>query len=67
MEQEVHEIEKCPYCGGTEFALGEQSGFGGTVMAPAWKFAQTPIIHRVCLNCGTVVRSYVLKPEKLRE
>jgi len=66
MEHEIHEIETCPYCGGTEFALGLQGGYAA-VVAPEWKFAQTPIYHRVCLNCGTVVRSYVSKPEKLRE
>ena len=66
MEQEVHEIEKCPYCGGTEFALGKQDGYA-VVGAPAFRFSSTPLMHRVCLSCGTVVRSYVLKPEKLRE
>lgn len=66
MENEIHEIEKCPYFGGTEFGLGQQGGYAA-IVAPAWKFAQTPIMHRVCLNCGTVVRSYVLKPEKLKE
>jgi predicted nucleic-acid-binding Zn-ribbon protein len=60
MEQQ----EKCPYCGGTEFVTAKQT--------PGIESAKRPInvkgqwlYHIICLNCGTVVRSYVKEPKKL--
>lgn len=56
----------CPYCGGKKFALGVQDGYA--VVYPADKFfsfKSRKLYHEICLDCGTVVRSYVKNPEKL--
>ncbi len=55
---------KCLHCGNErDFIEGKQNGYG-SIMFSAFK-TRAPI-HVVCLNCGTIVRSYVSKIEKLR-
>lgn len=56
--------DKCPYCGNdSDFIEGKQNGYGAIMFS---FFNNRAPIHVVCLNCGTIVRSYVTKVEKLR-
>jgi predicted nucleic-acid-binding Zn-ribbon protein len=56
--------EKCPYCGGTDFVIAKQ--IPGIESADKWiNFTGQILYHKICLNCGTVVRSYVKEPKKL--
>lgn len=58
--------EKCPYCGAQEFVEGKQEAYGS--VAPANKvlsFKSQTLYHIICLNCGTVVRSYIKNPTKI--
>ncbi len=54
-EKAAAPVEKCPYCGGNEFAEAKQrfvspmeDGLHGSVL-----------FHTICLGCGSVVRSYI--------
>lgn len=58
--EKLQNIEKCPYCGAEEFADAKSrfvspidDGFHGSVL-----------YHTICLNCGSVIRSYIkdIKP-----
>lgn len=56
----------CPYCGGKKFVVGKQDGHAVVYPEDAFTFLKSQkLYHEICLNCGTVVRSYVKKPEKL--
>ena len=58
------QIKQCPYCGGTEFVEGYQSGYGAvTGKESVWTWQN--LYHIFCRNCGSVVHSYVENPEKL--
>ena len=57
-------IEKCPYCGGEEFIEGSVSSYGGVVVATSIVRGEA-LFAIVCRNCGSVVRTYCKKPEKL--
>ena len=54
----------CPFCGGTEFAEGYQSGYGALTGTESI-FASSTLYHIICRNCGSVVHSYVKNPEKI--
>lgn len=55
--------EKCPRCGCENSVIGVQSP-KGKVYRETLLGGQT-LYHVICLKCGTVIRSYVEKPEKL--
>ena len=60
----------CPYCGGTETILGQHMGHrADSHIRRADKLmdmdAQT-LYHVICLNCGTVIRSYIGRPQDWR-
>ena len=57
-------VPVCPYCGGTEMIESLQSGYAA-ITAKDNIFGGVSLYHSVCRNCGSVVRSYVKKPEKL--
>ena len=57
-------VTRCPYCGGTEFTEAFQAAYGA-VTATSNKLGGRALYHSVCLNCGSVVRSFVKEPEKL--
>lgn len=59
-------IERWPYCGYTEFGEGIQIGHGA-VQVSNRIFKSSGLYHIVCLNCGSVVRSYVDKPAKFKQ
>ena len=62
-----HKQEICPHCGGTEMVKGTQRQH-----AKVFSYTVRPLehgqelIHIICKNCGTVVRSYVDYPEDLK-
>lgn len=55
--------EKCPRCGCETSVIGVQSN-QGEVYRKNLLGGQT-LYHVICLKCGSVIRSYVKKPEKL--
>lgn len=57
--------EKCNYCGGIEFVIGRHNGYGNVFPNKLISIKDQKLYHVICLNCGTVVRSFVKKPEKL--
>ena len=56
---------KCPYCGKEEFVTGKQGAVYAGVKNSVLK--ERALYHEICVNCGTVVRSYVKNPEKLQK
>lgn len=56
---------QCPYCGKTEFVKGIQMEGNGIMPIKKLTLKAQPIYHIVCLNCGTIIRSYIKKPDKL--
>ena len=57
-------VPSCPYCGGVEIIESVQTGYGAiTSTKNIW--GGCPLYHSVCRSCGSVVRTYVKKPEKL--
>ena len=58
--------EKCPYCGSKEFIEAKQEGYAE--VRPTNKtltFKSQILYHIICLNCGTVIKSYVKNPKRL--
>ena len=66
MQNRIHsiEIKNCPFCGGTEFVEGYQSGYGAILSIESILSSQV-LRHIICRNCGSVIHSYVTNPEKL--
>lgn len=58
-------IETCPYCGHNKFGMGFQWTHA-RVFKPHLNFGEN-LYHIICLNCGSVVRSYVKNPEKFKD
>lgn len=56
--------EKCPYCGSKNFVNARQSGYTNIRADKTWTFKEQVLYHIICLDCGTVVRSYVKFPEQ---
>ena len=57
-------ITVCRFCGGKEFITAFQTGYGSLESAESlFKFSK--IYHTICRDCGSVLRSYVVDPEKL--
>ena len=62
----MQEKYKCPWCGSDKMVYGVQTDRGR--VNPAKKVtlsAGENVIHVICKECGTIVRSYVQHPEKL--
>lgn len=57
--------EKCPYCGSLEFVEAKQDGYSCVAPIKTFTFKSQALYHTICLNCGSVVKSYVKKPRKL--
>ena len=57
-------VNKCPYCGGTEFVRGVQEYQGSIYGENEWAAGQ-PLYHVICLDCGCSVLTYVAQPENL--
>lgn len=58
------QVEKCPYCDGKEFLKATQTGYAAAYGESTFGTG-VPVIHQVCRDCGSIVRSYVDDPEKL--
>ena len=56
-------IERCPFCGRSEFIEAAQHGVEAYVNGEA--LLGQRLNHLICRNCGSVVRSYVAEPELL--
>ena len=56
-------IERCPFCGYSEFIEARQ--MQGEAYVSGEAFLGQQLRHTICRNCGSVVRSYVEEPEKL--
>lgn len=57
--------EKCLYCGSEEFVEAKQDGYSSVAPIKAFTFKSQTLYHTICLNCGSVVKSYVKNPKKL--
>jgi len=57
-------IDHCPFCGGTEFTKGLQQ-YQGAITSSCRILKSQTLYHIICMDCGSVVRSYVAKPEDL--
>ena len=56
----------CPHCGGTETVIGKQFDRASVYRENAFMIlGGSPLFHVVCLDCGTVIRSYVKNPKTL--
>ena len=55
----------CPWCGGKDFVEGIQSTYAKVQPNKALTLKGENLIHVICKNCGTVVRSYVENPQVL--
>lgn len=63
MSRKNIEIKECPYCGAREFVKGLQMGQGNikpteSLIKAAFSNG-SPVYHILCINCGSIVRSYV--------
>ena len=62
------EVKKdiCPHCGGTNTVDGKQTGQACVTSKQAWTLVRSqPLFHVICLDCGTVIRSYIEYPKQL--
>lgn len=63
--QEIH-IDQCPYCHSTNIGVGYQLG-NGQVFADIYAYSSTrdcsDIEHILCKECGSILRSRVVKTE----
>ena len=57
------QIDRCPFCGGSEFIEAKQMQGEAYVSGEALLGQQ--LHHTICRDCGSVVRSYVDNPEAL--
>lgn len=66
-KQKNHEMmgEKCSHCGNTGNVIGKQTGYANIKANKHATLKEQPVYHVICLNCGTIIRSYVEKPEML--
>ncbi|MBR5723114.1 MAG: hypothetical protein IKX57_05745 [Oscillospiraceae bacterium] len=59
-------VKECPFCGGTDLVKGWQYGSGKLFADGCLVQGGQEIYHIVCKDCGSIVRSYVHYPEKLK-
>lgn len=59
-------VKECPYCGGTEFGKGYQRGYAN-LFSGTFDLSGDNLHHIVCMNCGSIVRSYVKHPDKFKK
>ena len=61
MKQDV-----CPQCGSTNTVKGKQSGYGAVGKDTFLGGIGQALYHVFCADCGTLIRSYIKNPEKLK-
>lgn len=57
-------IRECRYCGGTEFVNAPQTNTAITRSVAGFSIPAY-IYHTICLDCGSILRSFVYRPERL--
>ena len=55
-------IEKCPFCGGTNFGIGYQMA-QGSILTEKSGIKGSKVKHLICKECGIIVQSKVENPE----
>ena len=58
-------IAKCPFCGGEELIETKVSSYGGVTVNRVGNLRSVVLFATLCRDCGSVVRAYCKKPEKL--
>lgn len=58
--------EQCSKCECKEIGEGRQSGHAGVLPIGKIFPLSSAIIHRICTNCGYVIKSYVENPTKYK-
>lgn len=58
----------CEYCGSSEFIEVKQGGVDAAVKPTHKTFSLKSeyLYHQLCLDCGTIHRSYVYNPKRLK-
>lgn len=56
------ELWRCKHCGSLDYFTGTQRAYAELTV----KLTRSPIKHEICLDCGTINRSYIEKPQKFR-
>ncbi len=56
---------KCQFCGSEKTVIGKQSGYASVRPNKAFSLREQQIYHIICLNCGSIIRSYVENPKEL--
>lgn len=59
------EFSQCPYCGGTEFCEAKSNSSDGQVTRVGTIIRSSPLVHVICLQCGSVIHSRVENVEAL--
>lgn len=58
--------DKCSHCGNIETVTAIQQGYAEvTPIGKVFTRKAQNLYHVICLNCGTVIRSFVEDPQKL--
>lgn len=63
----MQEKYKCSWCGCEEMGYGVQDGKARVRPAKPVTLTGEKIIHVMCKECGTIVRSYIEHPEKFSD
>lgn len=63
----VEKITTCPYCGCKKTAVGVQSGYASIRRDKTFTLKSQALYHEICLDCGTVLRSFVKRPQDLQK
>lgn len=63
--ENYNQKERCPYCGSYRNVIGYQDGYGSVSANKTITFKSQRLYHIFCLDCGTLIRSFVVNPEKL--
>lgn len=58
--------EKCPHCGSQENVAGIQGVEAYVSSTRKLSVKREQLHYIICLKCGTVIRSFVQKPERLK-
>lgn len=53
----------CPWCGGKDVVEGIQSAYAKVQPNKTLTFKGESLVHVICKECGTVLRSYVKNPK----
>lgn len=62
----IEKTTTCPYCGCKKTAIGVMSGYANIRPNKTFTLKAQPLYHEICLDCGTVLRSFVKRPKDLQ-